>query len=127
MKYSTTIIILLIFFCSTGSKAQSNIDGVKITVENDVKSKSNNEIDHGKVEVFIKDKKTQKIIPVFYIRIGKVGVFVSNTDGYSKFFIKPGRYDVVVNMYGYNEKRIKKLKISSKNKYKIEIELEQKT
>jgi hypothetical protein len=101
-------------------KAQDNIDGVKILYQ----EKNNKGTTDGFVEFLVKDKLTKEIVSVYIIEFGKIGVIVSDADGHSKFFARPGKYKIIIKALGYHNTEIKKLKISSKSQLKIEIKME---
>jgi hypothetical protein len=120
MKYKVYILGLSLLILGFNIKAQNNVDGVKILNQ----TRNSKGTTDGLVEFFIKDKLTKENIPVVIIEFGKIGVIVSDVEGHSTFFARPGKYDIIVKALGYHNKNIKKLKITSKSHFKIEIELE---
>ena len=121
-------LLLILIFGFNRIAAQTNPGGIKITVgTRDKKSKSTKEIPYGLLEFFIKDKTTKEAVPVYVVEIGKVAAFITDTAGYSKFMVKPGKYKVGIKMVGYNHKVINKLNVSSRCRLKIEIEMDVKS
>jgi TusA-related sulfurtransferase len=119
MKFRAIAMILIIFNLAD-AKAQSIDDGIKITKGINNSEKKPN---YAVLEIVIKDKQSKKEINSFFIQFDKVGVLVNDEKGYSKFFIKPGKYDILVKVVGYNDKWLRNFKLLNSH-YRIEIELD---
>lgn len=122
MNFKFTIITILFIFGVVNVKAQKSSENYK-SLSVPAQDKKNK---YAILEFTIKNKLTNMPITSYFIKIGKIGSLINDEKGYSKFFIKKGKYNILVKAVGYNDKIKKGRKFLSNKTYNILIELDEK-